>query len=499
MSLNDGHKVFILFCMFASMTYGLLSCSEDEEFTSASDAYIYFSRDTISFDTVFTDVGSATKEFTIYNPNKKGVRLSSVRLGSNGSSGFRINLDGQYNTQFSDVEVYHEDSLFCFVEVTVDPHDSDSPVMITDSLLFTLENGVVQKVILEAYGQDVIVMKDLIISNDTTFSPSRPIVVHDSLVVADSATLTINAGTVLCFHKYAGLHVHGSVKIEGTMENPVILRGDRTDKLFTYLPYDRLDAQWEGIVLFPESHDNVFNYCNIHGGNYGIVANGNTAAADKYTIRNSIIHNVAGDGLFLQNCVANISNTQISNAGGNCVTVIGGSTHFVHCTIAQFYPWNASHGSALYFANVYDETAYPLEIIEFDNCIITGNSSDEVYGSRMKDSDAAFNYLFYNSLVNTVITDDDEPYFINCVFDQEKNEHRQSSSDTQSNEDETIRGANFRIIDTDVYYYDFRLDSLSAARGLGDGKLTPADCRYDLNGIQRPESNPDAGCYQYEK
>ena len=72
-----------------------VSCSDDdEEFVDSPSAPIYFSQDTVRFDTIFTDVGSATKELIIYNPNNKGVRLSSVRLGSNGSSGFRVNLDG---------------------------------------------------------------------------------------------------------------------------------------------------------------------------------------------------------------------------------------------------------------------------------------------------------------------------------------------------------------------------------------------------------------------
>ncbi len=199
---------------------------------------------------------------------------------------------------------------------------------------------------------------------------------------------------------------------------------------------------------------------------------------------------MSGDAIHLQSTTATIINSQISNAGGNCLTIIGGTTHFFHCTIAQFYPWDATRGSALYFSNVSDKTEYPLDLIEFKNCIITGSSSDEVYAGRMQDSDAAFNYKFYNSLVNTVITKDDEPNFTDCLFDQEDK--------NKSKEEQVICGDNFRIIDTDIYYYDFRLDTLSLARGLGDGSLIKEDCKTDLNGISRPTSKPDAGCYQFE-
>ncbi len=496
MKSSKSYKAAVCVCVLAWAVTGLLSCSEDEQFTPSPGEALRFSRDTVSFDTIFTDIGSATKVFKIYNPNSKGVRLPSVRLGSGGESGFRINLDGDHNTQFTDVEIYSKDSIYCFVEVTVDPNDSDSPTLITDSILFTLENGLTQKVMLEAYGQDIVVMDGVVIENDTTWESVRPVVVRDSLVIAPNATLTIAAGTTVCFHKGAGLDVYGTLKAEGTQGKPVTLRGDRTDKLFTYLPYDRLDAQWEGIRIRPESHGNTFNYCDIHGGNYGIIAD-NDSLSDgvKCTVSNSIIHNVAGDCIFLQSTTASLSNTQISNAGGNCVTVIGGNTRFVHCTVAQFYPWNATHGSALYFANVYDKKEYPLELIEFVNCIITGASSDEVYGSKMQDSDAAFNYRFYNSLVNTVTTEDDGQYFTGCKFDREE-EGSESSAD--SGEQTVVRGGNFRTIDNSVYYYDFRLDSLSTARGLGDGSLTPEDCRTDMNGYKRPADSPDAGCYQFE-
>lgn len=469
------------------------ACSDDEEFIGGNDASLRFSADTISFDTVFTDVGSATQIFKIYNTSSKGVRLASVKLATGGSSGFRINLDGQHGTQFSDVEIYHGDSLFCFVEVTVDPHDSDSPILITDSLLFNIDGGKTYKVMLQAWGQDVVVISDSLITTDTTLTSPRPIVIMDSIVVAPDATLTVAQGTMLCFHKGAELAVHGRIICEGTAEKPIIMRGDRTDKLFPYLPYDRLDAQWGGVTLYPESFGNIFSHCDIHSGSYGIVAHESTTDDMKCEITNSIIHNVVGHGLFLHGAWADITGCQITNAGAGCVTVIGGETLFTHCTIAQLYPWSADRGPALQFSNVADNTEYPLRQIEFRNCIITGYSNDEVYGSRMQDSDADFNYMFRNCLVNTKITEADEPYFIDCKFDVE-DKKKKNSDDEQP----PLREANFRLVDTYNYDYDFALDSLSVARQMGNGAYVTPAAQYDLRGILRPSDSPDAGCYQSE-
>ena len=216
-----------------------------------------------------------------------------------------------------------------------------------------------------------------------------------------------------------------------------------------------------------------------------------TAVSEAVT--NCIVHNVVGDAIFLQRTKAQFFNSQISNAGNNCVTVVGGTTRFYHCTVAQFYPWNAEHGAALLFTNNMDNVVYPLHLIEFTNSIITGYADDELFGSRMEDSDATFNYRFVNSLINTVITDEESVNFPNCRFEP----RLKDISDLKEEEQPVNRATQFRLVDTDIYLYDFQLDTLSTARQLGDGTLVPEPCKNDLRGIPRPTDKPDAGCYQF--
>ena len=47
-------------------------------------------------------------------------------------------------------------------------------------------------------------------------------------------------------------------------------------------------------------------------------------------------------------------------------------------------------------------------------------------------------------------------------------------------------------------YYDFRLDTLSPARGIGDS-IAALPYPIDRNGINRANKRPDAGCYQFEE
>ena len=46
-------------------------------------------------------------------------------------------------------------------------------------------------------------------------------------------------------------------------------------------------------------------------------------------------------------------------------------------------------------------------------------------------------------------------------------------------------------------YYDFRLDSLSPAIGIGDS-LVALPYPLDRNGVSRANIIPDAGCYQHQ-
>ena len=472
-----------------------VACSDDETYSTSTDDRLTFEVDTVTFDTVFSTIGSSTQRVKVYNKNSKALRIAQAYLASGGESGFQVNIDGQSGTLWTDVEIWHEDSVFVFVQVTVNPQDENSPVLITDSLVFLLESGIRQQMILQAWGQDVVILSAEHITENAIFSGERPYVVYDSLIVDSGALLYIDAGGTLCFHSGAYLGVYGQLWCQGTVDAPVTFRGDRTDKMFSYLPYDRLDAQWGGITLYPTSGDNYFANVDIHSGNYGIRCPLSTYEGTKIEMVNSQIHNVSGEGLYLTYCAALFTNCLFSNAGSNCVSLIGGAAEFTHCTLAQCYPWDADYGYALFFTNVLNDTIYPLEQADFHNCLITGRVADAIQGNALEDSDAAFNAQFVGCLINISLTGDEgegvEEMFTDCINECDL------FSDSSEDGNEAVYGtAHFRTIDDDTYYYDFRLDTLSTARGIGNASYA-ATVPYDKDGNERPSQSADAGCYQF--
>ena len=139
----------ILTIIFVSIS----SCKKEDEFITDSSARVEFSQDTVLFDTVFVQTGSATEIFTVRNKNDKAVKISSIRLGGSNSSYYRLNVNGIPGKAFNNVEIGANDSIFIFVEVTIpDPNSPNTPFIINDSILFNL-NGHQQQVNLVAWGQ----------------------------------------------------------------------------------------------------------------------------------------------------------------------------------------------------------------------------------------------------------------------------------------------------------------------------------------------------------
>ena len=102
-------------CCLISLVF-ILSCSDDEPITQP-EAKLEFSTDTLTFDTVFTAIGSATRLFKVYNRHQQPIVISQIRLDGGSLSNFRLNIDGNPTLETTNLEVPAEDSIYIFAEV----------------------------------------------------------------------------------------------------------------------------------------------------------------------------------------------------------------------------------------------------------------------------------------------------------------------------------------------------------------------------------------------
>ena len=467
------------------LTFSLTSCTDDIFSTNPKDK-LSFSKDTLSFDTVFSTIGSATSKIMVYNRNNFALKITNLKLVGGKSSAFKINVDGSLSAdnQFQDVVIRAKDSMYIFVSVTVNPTNSNSPLFIKDSILFQT-NGVLQNVKLQAFGQDVKLMRKKYILSDSTLTPEKPYLIYDSLVVAAKRTLTIKAGCKLYFHNNANLIVHGNLKAEGTADNPILMRGDRLDdiKYDTPFPYNYVAGQWGGIFLLGEGSNHVFSHVNMNSGYVGIYLQNNSFNnLPNLLISDCRIHNFLVYGLVVQNGNVRVTNSEISNTSSYSVYLNGGKHTFLQSTIANYFdngsvqPASRDKKPALMIMNL--NRVAPMQT-EFRNCIISGSMDNEFsLASRFLDQyKGIFDHCYIRKTDSLKLAQ-----FTNIRWFAQK---------------DTL----FKSIHWDYQkktYFNFMPDSVSPVRGKADPAVA-ALFPLDLNGNSRiAGTKPDIGAYQWE-
>ena len=458
------------------------ACANDDDFVTSPAHRVAFSADTIRFDTLFANVPSMTQSVWVYNHSNENIRFQNVSTGK--TAGFRVNVDGIYlgaenNYQSNDIELRKGDSLRVFVELTAPRASSDSPTLTEDDLVFTLGEGVEQKIHLNAYTWNALMARNMVVSHDTTLdSQGRPLVIYGGIRVDSAATLKIAAGQTLYFHGDAGLDVYGTLIAQGNDHQPITLRGDRLDRMFDYLPYDRVPGQWKGVHLHTSSYGNQLSYTDIHSTFDGVVVDSSDVNKQKLTASQTTIHNCQGTGLKTTNSNIVLSNTQITNTLGDCVEVDGGAVEINNSTLAQFYPFDGNRGYALHFS-----ANHPLTKLNVTNSLITGYADDLISGERPENKEQPFNFNFEDCVLRTPKpTTADSVYFKNIIYEDVKDTTKYGEK-------------NFVKIDADKQYYDFHLSKNSAAVDKANAKTARP---VDRDGVKRDEL-PDIGAYEYRK
>ncbi|MFK5856809.1 MAG: hypothetical protein QM503_11805, partial [Bacteroidota bacterium] len=112
------------------------SCRKEEVISDSPSLKLSFSADSVIFDTVFTSIGSATKQLMIYNHSNSKIIISNLNLGNGEQSAYRINVDGESGNSFTDIELSGGDSIYVFVRVTIDPQNINNPYVVEDEIHF---------------------------------------------------------------------------------------------------------------------------------------------------------------------------------------------------------------------------------------------------------------------------------------------------------------------------------------------------------------------------
>jgi|LGOV01.1.fsa_nt_gb hypothetical protein len=463
----------------------LSSCRKDFSASPVS-TNLRFSADTVYLDTVFTNIGSSTRVLKVYNQEDSWVKIPQVKLGRGEESYYRINIDGVSGSIQNNIEIAPKDSIFIFIETTVD-YDAVTDPLYVDSLVFDA-NTFQQNVKLVTLVKDAHFLypqqgDDVFIIEEDLWTNEKPYVIYGKAVIDVSKTLDIQAGTKIHFHNNSSLIVYedASLRVHGEFENEVIFESDRLEPGYADIP-----GQWGSIWLYPTSKNNIINYAIIKNGSIGIVVDSiGNSTNPTLKITNTQIYNHSIAGLMARGSSVEGENLVINNCGQVSLALqIGGKYNFVHSTFVNYWNNQPRQTPSVYINNWYEAdggviVSRNLEAAYFGNCIIYGNNEDELVLSESGSAD--FNYKFENNLIRYTNRNGElefeiegNPLFENTIINEEPHFW-------------------------DEYLNDLRITPESAVIGKG-GIDIANNVPFDILQIKRnTENKVDLGAYQNEE
>jgi hypothetical protein len=452
---------------------GLLCCAvfscRKDRFTNSANVLLRPDVDTLHFDTVFTSTGSTSGIVKIFNDDKDGVRISSVRLAGGAGLPFRINVDGIPGPEVRDLELAGGDSLYIFVTVTIQPNAANLPFIVQDSIEINW-NGNRRFVQLDAFGQNARFLRNRHIQGVVHWDNSLPYVILGALTVDTTATLNISQGTRVYFHADAPMIVNGRLHVSGDHYDStrVLFTGDRLDE-----PYRDFPASWPGLIFTSASRNNSLSWALIRNAYQGIVIEG-PASPTQLSLDGCIIDNAYDAGLLAINSSISATNLLVSNCGSNIQLVGGGSYQFLHCTAASYGTSYVAHKQPVLLvsdADVFGRTA-PFSGL-FRNCIFWGEANG-----------------FVNNEV-TLIRQGTAPF--SASFDGVLWRLRNNPVPASINNAINTGEPRFDSVNLARRYFSFRPGAGSPA--IDKGSATPLN--IDLDGNPRPVGVlPDLGAYE---
>jgi len=403
---------FIITALVVLTLIGFGSCRKDFD-TTASTGNLIFSKQTVYLDTVFTNIGSSTYNLKVYNTGSNDIHIPTISLENGATSQFRLMVDGIAGQSFENIEIKAKDSIFIFVETTIDILDytnTATEFLYTDNILFDA-NNFTQKVELLTLVKDAnfiypVTLNEGELNNfDLTLSQLNwtntvPYVIYGFPTVPACETLTIEEGTRIHFHRDAGLIIpdcatiiaDGDISTDpDLLENEIIFEGDRLEPLYSDIP-----GQWGTIWLQEGSTNNLFDYVTIKNGTIGIRNDGNDGDLTT-TITNTQLYNHSVNGLLALQGNIEGKNIVVSNCGQASVNLtLGGTYDFQHCTFTNYWSNGFRSFPTLSMSNWLEGFASNLNA-NFTNCIIYGNEDLEFLFDKVVEAD--FNYKFTNCLL----------------------------------------------------------------------------------------------------
>ncbi|UYW02364.1 hypothetical protein K5I29_05575 [Flavobacterium agricola] len=490
-------KITFICCLLAALF--LQACREDFTFET-STGNLEFSKNTVYLDTVFTNIGSSTYRLKVYNRSNKDISIPNIRLARGESSDYRLMVDGMAGKSFNNVELLAKDSLFIFIETTIDYNqyqNQTAEYLYTDQIAFdygaNLQTVDLVTLVKDAYFlypqkyddnsyEHVIIdddpiygfmldANDAVNGNELLWKNDKPYVIYGYAVVPTEKQLVVEAGAQVHFHYNSGLIVayDADLQINGEVSAPVIFESDRLEPSFSAIP-----GQWGSVWLTSGSTARI-NNAIIKNATVGLLIEDNAETVHLYNVQ---LYNHTHYGILAQHATITGENVVTNNLGVAAVYLNQGGTYvFNHCTFANLGA--PGQTTCLAMNNGDGSTNSALIKATFNNSIFYGSTGTSLIFQKVGND--TFNYYFANNLIRFSDTGQAAQNSLYPIINT-------------TNYLNNIIAKNLTVVPDFTNAADNKLQIKSQSAAIGISNNLP-NSGFDILGNPRPTQNADAGAY----
>lgn len=470
--MNTRFSIILKLLLFSFILCSFISCYDDEDFSDDPNLQLAFSADVVAFDTIFANIESPMKVIKIYNRNDHSITIDSLYLAHNQTSKFMVNVNGRPGPAIGNIEVLKKDSVYIFVQSKTNDSLTDEYAQESDNLVMQW-NGNNKTIPVTALQKQIQVVENLVVNSDAIIT--KDCYVIGGISVAEIGILNIKEGVTLYFQESAYLSVDGAIKMYGTLNDPITLRGAKMNFADDGILNDNHTDQWGGIKINATSANNVLEYVTVKNANKAIEILEGEALISRMKIYNSVIHNPLYFGIRAYQSNIGIYNSRISNSYGPLVHLLGGNVELIQNTIANYFSWyTRSATPSVVLVDQIDNKSYPFSNIVLANNLIVGRRKTEIKIDASNSS-----YVFTNNLM------------------QVESIPSNQGSDNYWNIESPFVFENLN--NNGDYSYSFQLTTKSNTEVFSHAAMSySSPYPYDISGFARPStSQADIGCYQH--
>ena len=452
---------------------GLIACyPEEQEIDPTPSHQLYFSEDTLHFDTLISGTRSPAQSVRLHNPNNGALILERIWLERGANSPFSCWVKGSQGTSFQNIRLIGRDSTYILMEANIRGKERIGIVEELDKLW--VQSSLGQHYLpIKASSRDVIYADHLLISQDTDWSntPSRHI--GTELRVAANATLKLGPGMHLFFAQDAGIEVEGRLEAIGSFEEPIVLTSERQDDDYKDAP-----GQWRGIHLKAGTSGHQLLHLRIHNAELALKLGAEEETQGvKLSISYTELSYLSEGAILSYRSQTFTYNTVIYNTGRYLIQHHGGTHEYLHCTLSSYprYFFNPAPIFQLHTHSPANSEPPQTPSLQIRNSILW-SSEETIFSTHNPDPSPMIEVSY------SILSGEPPNHPITSMENLWSNEHNYPAF-------------------LDPVDYNYKPTSTSPARDAAhdfrDNRQYKNDTYYDIKGHPR-DNKPDIGAYEWK-